>query len=617
MVRDFMLHGSIGPIDFYAFVAGADVSSPFFYEERGTSIRFFLKGNELTLSQDGVTYKGTGGTFCEYMFGVEKPYKDMIRQEVVNRLGMFGAFLKGDERLVFTNEIQGFESYRRLFLLGHAVKNYFFLVSSERKEKTGERQRYLLQVFGKLLKRSSLISDEKESELLNRLVSELNEPKSTVLLFKLIHRGNREFYRAFHSVYSRERNLTEADETRLKGIAVTYDIENYQQERMKIDDMYKHPENRRVIDEYLEILLTTLFKENIQDSVLARLQRLRMLSIRNNIPSILFDTLDEVLLKDNRLHTLEEMEYLKESRTILEKLFFNDSSIKKNIIKKDIARLIWAKHMAHVNNDKGFERIILDLGKECDEFAKEHNDFSIIEEFSSIITHFDRYDNINASLSRIAFVEKTELTESTLRSIIEHKKEFDAIDTRFFRELFVREIFDNNYITNFGKRKIKVLSEGIEKIASGNASLKDIVEKMEGVAEEERIYRQIHDMIKEKMGDIYTSLDMTEGLQRVYKEITHDFRKRGVPVETTERIFRRALLDLKKESYYLNYLIPRIVKSGDLGLREDFLVNSGLDRFYIEALEKGYLAERGFAGVLLESTGKQGIFNDIGGGERI
>ena len=617
MVRDFMLHGSIGPIDFCALVAGADVSSPFFYEERDTSIRFFLKGNELTLSQDGITYKGTGGTFCEYMFGVEKPYKDLIRQEVVNRLVMFGAFLKSGERLVFTNEIKGYESYHRLFLLGHAVKNYFFLVSSESKDKTEKRQRYLLQVFGKLLKRSSLIAEEKDTELLNRLVSELNEPRSTVLLFKLIHRGNREFYRAFQSAYSRERNLTEADETRLKGIAVTYDIENYQQERMKIDGMYKHPENRRVIDEYREILLTTLFKENIQDSVLARLQRLRMLSIRNNIPSILFDTLDEVLLKDKHLHTLEEMEYLKESRAILENLFFKDASLKKSIIKEDIARLIWAKHMAHVHNDKGFERIILDLGKACDEFAKEHNDFSIIEEFSSVITYFDRYDNINASLSRIAFVENMELTESTLRSIIEHKKEFDAIDTRLFRELFIKEIFDNNYITNFGKRKIKVLSEGIEKIASGDASLKDVVEKMERVAEEERIYREIHDMIKEKMGDIYTSLDMTEGLHRIFKEISHDLTRRGVAMETTERIFHRALLDLKKESYYLNYLIPRIVKTGDLGLREDFLVNSGLDRFYIEALEKGYLAERGFAGVMLESSGKQGMSPGIGGGERI
>ncbi len=612
-----MLHGSIGPIDFCALVAGADVGSPFFYEERGTSIRFFLRGNELTLSQDGVTYTATGGTFCEYMFGVEKPYKDMIRQEVVNRLVMFGAFLEGDERLVFTNEIKGFESYRRLFLLGHAVKNYFFLVSSEKKEKTEKRQRCLLRVFGKLLKRSSLISEERDLELLNRLVSELNEPRSTVLLFKLIHRGSREFYEAFQSAYKQERALTEADETRLKGIAVMYDIENYQQERMKIDGMYKHPENRRVIDEYREILLTTLFKENIQDSVFARLERLRMLSIRNNIPIILFNTLDEVLLKDKRLHTLEEMEYLKESRAILENLFFKKSSLKKDITKKDIARLICAKHMAHVHNDKGFERIILDLGKECDEFAKEHNDFNIIEEFSSVITYFDRYDNINASLSRIAFVENMELTESMLRSIIEHKKEFDAIDRTLFREFFMREIFDNNYISNFGKRKMKVLSEGIEKIASGDASLKDIVQEMEGVAEEERIYREIHDTIKEKMGDIYASLDMTEGLQRIYKEITRDLAKKGVATGTIERIFRRALLDLKKESYYLNYLIPRIVKTGDLVLREDFLVNSGLDRFYIEALEKGYLAERGFAGVMLESAGKQGIVTGVGGGERI
>lgn len=478
-----MLHGSIGAVDFFAFVAGADAGNPFFYEESDASIRFFSKGQELTLSQDSVYYKGTGGTFCEYMFGVEKPFKDLIRQEVVNRLVMFGAFLTSDERLVFTNETEGSEFYPRLFLLGHAVKNYFFLVSSERKEETEKRQKHLVRVLGKLLKRSTLVAEEKDTELLNRLVSELNEPRSTVLLFKVVHRGNREYYRAFQSAYNRERSLTEAEDIHLRGIAVTNDIEHYQQERMKIDGMYRHPENRRVIDEYRDILLTNLSQKNIQDSVFARLQRLRMLSIRNNIPGILFDTLDEVLLKDKHLHTMEEPGYLSDVRAILENLFFKDSSLKKHIIKEDIARLIRAKHRAHVHNDKGFERVILDVGKACDEFAREHNDFSIVEEFSSLITYFDRYDNITASLTRIAFVENMELNEHTLRSMIENKKEFDVLDKRLFRELFIREMFNNNYITNFGKRKIKVFSEGIDKVARGDVSLKDVVEEMRRVAE--------------------------------------------------------------------------------------------------------------------------------------
>ena len=84
-----MLHGSIGPFEYFVFVAGANVSNTYCYEEAGPNIRFFSRGNEITLSPEGVHYKGTGGSFCEYMFGVEKPFKDLIKKEVLNRLVMF------------------------------------------------------------------------------------------------------------------------------------------------------------------------------------------------------------------------------------------------------------------------------------------------------------------------------------------------------------------------------------------------------------------------------------------------------------------------------------------------------------------------------------------------
>ncbi|HWR58553.1 MAG TPA: hypothetical protein VN328_06665, partial [Thermodesulfovibrionales bacterium] len=78
MVKDSMLHGSIGPVEFFVFVAGANVGNTYFYEEDGPGIRFFSRGNELALSPEDIRYSGTGGSFCEYMFGVEKPFKDLI-----------------------------------------------------------------------------------------------------------------------------------------------------------------------------------------------------------------------------------------------------------------------------------------------------------------------------------------------------------------------------------------------------------------------------------------------------------------------------------------------------------------------------------------------------------
>ena len=45
---------------------------------------------------------------------------------------------------------------------------------------------------------------------------------------------------------------------------------------------------------------------------------------------------------------------------------------------------------------------------------------------------------------------------------------------------------------------------------------------------------------------------------------------------------------VKKEAIYLHNLLPEIIKTKDSPLREDFLINSGLDRFYIEEMEKEY-----------------------------
>src|SRR4030042_6154254 len=110
MIGDIRLHGTIGPVEYFALISGASVYNTYFYDKGPSSIRFFSRGNEFTMTNDGVHYKGTGGSFCEYMFGVEKPLKDSMKSTITNRLIMFGAFLDNDEKIVFTNDIEGGES---------------------------------------------------------------------------------------------------------------------------------------------------------------------------------------------------------------------------------------------------------------------------------------------------------------------------------------------------------------------------------------------------------------------------------------------------------------------------------------------------------------------------
>lgn len=591
MLKDISLRGTSGFVDFYVFVGGANISNTYFYEERDSIIRFFSRGNELIITEGGIHYRGTGGSFCEYMFGVEKPFKDLIKRDVLNRLIMFGAFLNRNEDLIFTNDVSGSETFQKIFLLGHAVKNYYFFISSDTREEPKKRQRQILQSVGKFLKRTTLVAEDRDEELLHGLIDALNDPSSTVFVFKFIHRENLEFYNSFQRLYSQDRLISPDSERLLLEIAARYHIDNYQIERMKIDCMYRHPENKAIVDEYRDILLDIFEKDVVDPSETARLHRLRTLSIRSNISSILFDTLDDLLLRGKKIQSIEEPSYIIEARAILENLFFKTPSLKSHIIKDDIAKLIKAKHLSRLNNDMTFDQILLDIGKACDDLARESNDLSAFEELSSIITYFDRYDNVHSILSRIAIMDNFDISEDIIRSLVGNKREFDLLDKGLFKSLFIEDILKNKYISIFGKRKIRALSEGIEGVIKNEASLKDIALELRKITEEERLYKHIRTVLKERLREVYTTSDIRERLPKIRKELKEDMIAKGIEESSCNKLIDKVLLDLKKESYYLNTLLPRIIKNRDLDLREDFLNNSGLDRFYIEGLEKEYAGE--------------------------
>jgi uncharacterized protein (TIGR04442 family) len=617
MINDLRLHGRIGTVDFFAFAAGAGTYNTYFYEEEPTRIRFFSRGNELTLTQDGVSYKGTGGSFCEYMFGVEKPLKDIEKQDIMNRLVMFGAFLDKNEHVVFTNNTDGFDPFPRLFMQGHAVANYYFLVSSEFAGDTKRRQKHILKFLGKFLKRTSLLADEKDTELLDSFCSELNERKSVVFIFKLINRANREYYEAFRNFYSNKRGLGSQDELFLEDIVVRNGIDRYQQARMKFDIMYKHPENKLVVDEYRDVLIKGISNGAFHASDHARMNRLRTLSIRNNIPTILFDTLDELLLKGKKIQDTKESDYLKEARSILENLFFKDPFLKQHIIQEDIVRLIKAKHQAYSQNDRGFDQVLLDIGRTCDELSRETDDFRVFEEFSSIVTYFDRYDNVQSLLSRMAFMKNVGFREDSLRSIIGNKKAFDALEEGLFESLFIEGLLGSSYITNYGKRKITLLLRGIKNIEQGDASLKDVMRELRDVTNEEKIYHAIHAALKEKMRGFFPGLEMKKIRKKIRDDITAELSGKGIAKKISHQLFERVFLDLQKESVYLNQILPVIIRTMDTSLREDFLENSGLDRFYIESLEKEFFLEKGLDGMVLETIREGKMLTGTGGGERI
>jgi len=598
MIKDLSLRGVMGPAEFSAYVRGIEAKG-IFYEELASGIRFFSRGNEFTISKDGIHYRGIGGSFCEYMFGVEKPLEDFTNKDVLNRLTLFGTYEK-DDRLLFTNNIEGTESFEKIFLQGHAVRNYYFLISSNYSGEPKERQKEILAKIGKLLKRTPLSREGIKSRFIDEFFSRLGEPFSTIFLFELIHRVNREFYQIYSDFYYKDRKLSPKEEEKIAQIAESNSIDYYQQERMKIDIMYRHPENRYIVDEYRDILLSSIGKESIEQSDLARLRRLRTLRIRNNIPGALFEALDEFLLKGKKILETEEPSYLKDARAILENLFFYNPSLKNHIITEDIVRLLRAKHQAYVEGDMGFERILLDIGKACDDAAHQTNDYSLFEAFSAIVTYFDRYDHVQALMSRIAFTENATISSDSLRSLLGNMKEFDSLESGLFEDIFIKSLLSNKYITMYGKKKIKAIYEGMLKISRGDASLRDVLSEVDGITEEEKLYRHVHGFLRDRLRTLYPRLDSKDGKEEIKADIRQELRERGLSNSMPDEIFDRVVIDLKKESFYINHLFPSIIKTADKALREDFLKNSGLDRFYVEGLERRYFEERGLDTFLLE-----------------
>ena len=279
MIHDVRLHGQVDvDIEYYATIAGKEIRNLYFFEQQKeksfSSLRLFSPSNELIIDPERLYYKGNGGSFCEYMFGVNLPLKDMIRKEVVNRLVLNGThYQKESDSLVFSNITQGSERLIEMFRNGNAICNYYFFVQTNQPETPKDQQEHLLKVLGKMIKRTPHVNEQNDLALISEFFSYLNSPDAMIFLIKFIHRKNREYYQFYKDLYAEKKLLTIQDQATLDELARINQIDKYQQERTKIDVIYKHPDNKRLIDEYKDILVDLSSSPDLSQSKLAKLNQ--------------------------------------------------------------------------------------------------------------------------------------------------------------------------------------------------------------------------------------------------------------------------------------------------------------------------------------------------------
>lgn len=595
MRKDIRLHGVIeGKIEYYVFLAGADACERFSYsygDGGRDEVRFFSPGNEFIIAADGIRHSGNGGSFCEYMFGIDQPLADMVKGDILNRLAMYGAdYGTETARLQFTDRTDGSLSYDRIFFEGNAVCNYFFFVnSSPLSGSLRKQQKELVRILGKSLKRSVAVGKEDDNSILDLIISSLEDPKAQLFLFKLINRSHQQYRNLFGDLYYANKKISDEDFQHLTTLAHELSIDSYQQERIRVDIMYKHRKNRPVVDEYRNILVACNAKGSVSKMENARLTRLKTLAVRTKIPDALFYHLDEKLLKDSWGNDQEEHTYLAEVRQILEGLFLSGSHIDSKVNKEDLLKLLRAKRRATESRDHLFEEILLDTGRSCDEKIRDGADMVILEEFSAIITYFDRYDATSSTINKIAFMENVRITEDMLRSFLGAKREFDSLQAGFFEELFIRDLFSDRYLGKYGRSKITILMKGLKQIEENRLAMSALLEQLHAVDREESLFNLLRGHVRERIRNFYSRYTTKAHQEELKQEVTDELRAaRLLPGEIPDRLFRETIHTIKKEAIYLHTLLPAIIEAKDFALREDFMDNSGLDRFYVEELEREY-----------------------------
>lgn len=592
MHKDIRLHGLIGEqTEYFVMVAGNDAYQRYFFNivQEDDQLRIFSPGNEMIISPEGISYQGNGGNFCEYMFGVDQPSSDLSKPEIINRLVMYGAHSEEDGTVRFSDRTSGSDTYDNIFFEGNAVCNYFFFIHSNLlSRKLKNQQEELVKRLGKCIKRSEAVGIERDDALVSELYPLLNDDTSQLFVVKLINRYHREYRDLFRTLYFKNKKISDEDYSRLVAIATTHKIDRYQQERIRIDAMYRSPANKRIVDEYRNILLSCNTKGGISNLDNARLTRLKTLSVRNKIPGALFYTLDEMLKKGRNLKNDQEHDYIAATREILEGIFFREIEIESRIDRDDMLKLIQAKKRAMENRDHTFDQLMLDASKKCDEKIRDGADISLLDGFSYVITYLDRFDTVSNLISQLAFMENVRINEEMLRSLLEHKAAFDNLNDGCFQELFIRELYANAYLGCFGRRKVKSLMEGLAAIEARRSTIEELHGQLIDIDQEERIAIILLELVRDRIRNFYSKFTTKADQEALRREVVEELKTKKRIADVPDHLFSETIFTIKKEAMYLHSLLPQIVAERNVGLREDFLENSGLDRFYVEELEREY-----------------------------
>lgn len=590
MIKDIRLHGFVSDTaeryEYNCTVMGPGLHTRFFYEQgddvRGARDRFFMAGNEIAFYGDQIYHRGNGGTFCEYMLGVEQPVKDILKPDVRNRLVMYGARYDAEgERIIFSNDTSGHEHYSRVFDEGHAFANYFFFIAGDIQGELKTVQETVLRFTGKQLKRSDLSSDRDGSELAARLYHDIGIPRWTLFIIKLTDRYALDYLQKFSEFYVSGQAL---DKQRLDELAAPYKLNPSQRERIEMDQLQKQPDNRQIVDAYRESLVARYLGRLDEQAAQLKRSRLRSQGAQRQLPALLFDIYD-CMLPPRNVAEVAPPACITEARRCLEELLMPERAAR-GLDEEDLICLLRSRLDALQQHNSIFEEMVSEVGNER---LKAHGQGPVSDLFKNINGHFERFESSYEIVNSVAFIDDYELTEEQMLLLARTKDIIENVRAGLFDELIFKNIERQRYLNNSGRERLHKLKAGIDAIIIGEGYPGETVSAIKSINNWLRQRREVEACLRTHVRDIYKEPLGKQEQESLRAEITEQLISDGVIGEpVSNELFAAALHSIREEFLYIDEMLPQIIKNRDRNLRKDFLENSELDRFRTEEIEQQY-----------------------------
>lgn len=258
-----------------------------------------------------------------------------------------------------------------------------------------------------------------------------------------------------------------------------------------------------------------------------------------------------------------------------------------------ILSILLAKKEAIKKNDQRFERLMLDVGKYCDERLDDANAAGKTgrKNFHRLVDILHRMEEASERIEKMVFFARGIPDIYTMNLLSASWNELNAIKPGLFRELLFDDLLTSDLPGRMGRKRLTNLLDGLESLSLGSGTIQDIQRRLERVEREERILVSVVTSIQEAIGNRYGWLAGDGERDTIKRIVSIELRhKRLLTGDIPDNLFDVGLRLAKSSLMYMNTLLPIIVSQGDAGLREEFIRDSGLDRLLVEELEEFWCA---------------------------